>query len=90
MDGASGIYGGSRPNGNAKAEGDRHSDSCAAFIRRATATRHPNAHGRPATPLSYATACPDGDECLDAVDLRKLDTPPRRGYLCFTCPRIRV
>ena len=88
MDGASGIYGGSRPNGNAKAEGDRHSDSCAAFIRRAT--RHPNAHSPPAAPLSYATARPDGDECLDAVDLRKLDTSPRRGYLCFTCPRIRV
>ena len=88
MDGASSIYGGSRPIAIAKAEGDRHSDSCAAFIR--SAPRHPNAHSPPAAPLSYATARPDSNECLDAVDLSIRKATPRRGYLCFTCPRIRV
>jgi hypothetical protein len=88
MDGASSIYGGFRPNTIAKAESDRHGDPRAAFIRRAT--RHPNAHGRPTTPISYAAACADGDEHPDAVHVRILKTTPRRGYLCFTCPRIKV
>ena len=88
MDGASGVYGGSRPNAIAEAKGDCHGDPRATFIR--PAARHPNAHGRPATPISYTAACSDGDECLHTDDLRILETKQRRGYLCFTCPRIRV